>query len=135
MASNNIELVKSMKKELSIWNINSFAEFYLQIFEKYKSDYEYALDRFRKIRAKFEQELKKNKKLRVIPSQANYIMCEIVGEINSTTLSIVLLDKYNIFIKDLHNKAGIRGDKYFRVAIRTENENEQLIKALNQEIY
>lgn len=28
-----------MKKKVSIWNINSFAEFFMQIYPKYKEDY------------------------------------------------------------------------------------------------
>ena len=28
-----------MKKDVSIWNINSFAEYYLQIYEKYSKTY------------------------------------------------------------------------------------------------
>lgn len=38
-ATSNTELIARMKKEVPIWNINSFAEFYLQIFGKYEKDY------------------------------------------------------------------------------------------------
>ena len=32
-----------MKPRMSIWNINSFAEFYMQIVEKYNGDYKDAI--------------------------------------------------------------------------------------------
>ena len=36
----NQETIDEIKKQVAIWNINSFAEFYMQIEEKYKKDYE-----------------------------------------------------------------------------------------------
>ena len=33
LASNDLQLIADMKKDVAIWNINSFAEFYMQIFE------------------------------------------------------------------------------------------------------
>ncbi len=35
-ASSDVDLIARIKKEVSIWNINSFAEFYLQIYGKYE---------------------------------------------------------------------------------------------------
>ena len=35
LISSNMELIRDVKKDVSIWNINSFAEFYLQIYVKY----------------------------------------------------------------------------------------------------
>ena len=37
-ASSDVDLIARIKKEVSIWNINSFAEFYLQIYGKYEND-------------------------------------------------------------------------------------------------
>ena len=37
LASSDKSLVAFLKKDVSIWNINSFAEFYMQIFGKYES--------------------------------------------------------------------------------------------------
>ena len=42
LASSNEQLITTIKKDVSIWNINSFAEFYMQIFGKYEADYRYA---------------------------------------------------------------------------------------------
>lgn len=39
--SADTELISRLKEEVSIWNINSFAEFYMQIAEKYKADVSY----------------------------------------------------------------------------------------------
>ena len=39
LASADRELAAWLKKDVSIWNINSIAEFYMQIFGKYEQSY------------------------------------------------------------------------------------------------
>lgn len=129
-ASSNNKLIDYIKNDLSIWNINSFGEFYLQIFEKYKFDYEMGLHKFKHARDKFVEDLKTIDKLNVIPSQANYIMCEVLGDIDSYALTNILLNDYNLLIKDLSNKKGCKGKSYIRVAVRDEIDNEILVKSL-----
>lgn len=41
-ATSDMELINKMRKDVSIWNINSFAEFYMQIYGKYEKDYQKA---------------------------------------------------------------------------------------------
>ena len=74
LASGDAETIGKMKKDVAIWNINSFGEFYMQIEEKYRKDYAEALVRFREERSRFQNELAKIKGVRVIPSQANFVM-------------------------------------------------------------
>ena len=83
LISSNMELIRDVKKDVSIWNINSFAEFYLQIYGKYEKDYELACEMFCKERERFYQELRKVRYLRIIPSQANYFLCEVISEYSS----------------------------------------------------
>ncbi|MCH5264633.1 MAG: aminotransferase class I/II-fold pyridoxal phosphate-dependent enzyme [Lachnospiraceae bacterium] len=129
LASGDTKLIRQVKSDISIWNINSFAEFYMQIEEKYKKDYSEALELFKDTRNLFIQELEKISWIRVIPSQANYVMCELSGRYTAKEIATKLLSEYNILIKDLSEK--LKGDRQFiRIAIRTREENAQLIKAL-----
>ena len=41
-ASADKNIISSLRKDMAIWNINSFAEFYLQIYSKYDNDYRIA---------------------------------------------------------------------------------------------
>ncbi|MBE6499193.1 MAG: aminotransferase class I/II-fold pyridoxal phosphate-dependent enzyme [Methanobrevibacter thaueri] len=132
LASSNIELIDYIKKDLSIWNINSFAEYYLQIFEKYKQDYLEGLEKFKNARRIYIDELKTINNLKIIPSQANYIMCEVLGDINSYELTNKLLNDYNLFIKDLSDKKGCKGKSYIRIAVRDEIDNHKLAIALKE---
>lgn len=134
LASSDDELIAQMKKDVAIWNINSFAEFYMQIEEKYKKDYAVALDKLKEARKALTSELQKFSSLRVIPSQANYLMVELLGGITSKGLTKVLLHKHNIFIKDLSSKIN-RGEKQFvRIAVRNLEDNAKLVEALKKEL-
>ena len=132
LASGNTELIAKMKKDVAIWNINSFAEFYMQIYEKYRKDYVKALALFKEERARFVNELGKIAGLRVIPTQANYVMVELVADMTARELTKTLLIKYNLFVKDLSGK--VQAGEYLRFAVRNSEDNDKLICALKEEL-
>lgn len=131
MASGDEETIAFMKKDVAIWNINSFGEYYMQIEEKYKNDYSSALVQIRAERARFESELAAIEGIRVIHSQANYVMAEMTGEMTPHELLKRLLLKHDILIKDLTGKTG---GKYIRLAVRNSEDNDKLIAALRDEL-
>lgn len=132
LASGDERIIASMKKDVAIWNINSFGEFYLQIEEKYKKDYAEALVKIRAERKRYEAELSKVKGIRVIPSQANYVMVELDEDISPKELLKTLLIKYNILIKELTTKTN--GRNYLRLAVRNTEDNNVLIARLKEEL-
>lgn len=132
LASGDERIITSMKKDVAIWNINSFGEFYLQIEEKYKKDYAEALVKIRAERKRYEAELSKVKGIRVIPSQANYVMVELDEDISPKELLKTLLIKYNILIKELTTKTN--GRNYLRLAVRNTEDNNVLIAKLIEEL-
>lgn len=129
LASHNTKLISELKKDVAIWNINSFGEFYMQIFEKYKGDYTTAIEKFKEVRREYLEELSNVKNLRVVPTQANYVLCEILGDNTAYDITKRLLDEYDIFIKDLSSKKGFNG-QYIRVAVKRPEENRKLVEAL-----
>lgn len=133
LASGNTELLGKVYPELSIWNINSFAEYFLQSIVRYKKDYSEACNRIQKERERFSGLLSDIPYLNVFPSEANYLLCEITDTRTSTELAELLLDRYWIFIKDLKGKTGFDGSgQYIRLAIRTQAENDRLLAALGE---
>lgn len=132
LASSDQELIGRIRKDVSIWNINSFAEFYMQIFNKYESDYRQSCELFIAERAVFRKELEQIGWLRVIPSQANYFLCELSG-ITAAELALNLLEQHNILIKDCSSKKGFpSGRQFVRIAIRDRKDNAKLTAALSQ---
>ena len=130
MASGNVELIATMKKDVAIWNINSFAEFYMQIFNKYERQYREACARFVEERQRFEKRLRLVPHLRVLPSQANFFTCVLEGMYTSTELTELLLSKYEILIKDGETKKGMHGTNTVRIAIRDSVDNDRLCDVL-----
>ena len=130
LASGDQAEIAYLKKNVAIWNINSFAEFYMQIEEKYKKDYAVALVKIRAERARYLAELSAIEGIRVIPSQANYVMVEIVCDHTSKEITKRLLIEYNILIKDLSSKMG--GKQYLRLAVRDTKDNDKLVAALKE---
>ena len=133
LASSDINLIDAIKKDVSIWNLNSFAEFYMQIFSKYESDYHKACHKFAIEGERFWKELNTVSYLRAIPSQANYFLCEVLPPFTSHDLTVKLLNESNILIKDCSTKKAFGGRSYIRIAIRNREDNEMLIEVLKQD--
>ena len=132
LASGDTDTISAMKKDVAIWNINSFGEFFMQIEEKYKKDYENSLVKIRSERERFAGELSKIPGIRVIPSQANFIMIELIYDITPKELINNLLVKYELLVKELTAKT--EGKKYLRLAVRSTEDNDKLINALKAEL-
>ena len=132
LVSGNADMIRCLKKRVSIWNINSMAEFFMQILDKYKTDYEGSLHKIKSERKQFFESLSQIKTLKVYPSQANYFMCELLDGYTSEELVGRLL-KRNILIKDLTEKIK-NGRQYIRIAIRTNTENKRLVGILENNI-
>ena len=129
LASGDEALIEWMKKDVAIWNINSFAEFYMQIFGKYENDYRRACGKFIQERNRFFAALQAIPFLRVIPSQANYFLCEVKAPYTSAELTRCLLRK-NILIKDCSTKKVFGGKNYIRIAVRGKEDNDKLVEAM-----
>ena len=127
LASSNAALMTNLRRAVSIWNINSFAEFFLQILGKYEKSYQEAMNTFRAERNRFVSALADISYLRVIPSEANYVLCEVLAPHTPRELAIRLLKDHNILIKDCSVKCHA---PYIRLAVRDTKDNNQLIHAL-----
>ncbi len=144
------ELIQAIKKDVSIWNINSFGEFYMQICEKYRADYARSLEKIIRAREEFAEGLGRIPGLVCYPSQANFVMCRLeeavkreseektpakrkcaVPNRSAAWLTEALLSGYNILIKDLSGKQGLNGE-YIRLAVRRPEENERLLAAMRE---
>ena len=132
LASADVELIRRIRKDISIWNINSFAEFYMQIFGKYEKEYKQACHQFIAERRRFEALLKEIPYIRLIPTQANFFCLEVIEKYSSAELTKLLLERYNIMVKDCNSKTSLKGRNYIRISVRDEQDNDALIAALRE---
>ena len=132
MASADEVLIKEAKKYVSIWNINSFAEFFMQIFTKYSKDYHKACGSFQAERADFLSKLCEIPFIHVMPTQANFVLCEVKEPYCSMEIVKRMLREHNILLSACSAKKGLQGGKYLRIAIRGHQDNVRLIEAFKQ---
>ncbi len=133
LASADKALIAQMKKEVSIWNLNSFAEFFMQIYNKHEKDYQKACEKFVIERDSFECQLRTVPFLRVMPSQANYFLCEVLPPYTAKEIVIYMLRHHNILTRDCSLKPGLDPNKqYMRIAVRNHEDNTRLVEALKQ---
>ena len=129
MCSADTSIISKMKKSVSIWNINSFAEYFMQIYTKYEKDYKRACEKFIMERDCFEAQLRQIRFLRVMPSQANYFLCEVLNPYTAREIVLRTLKEHNILTRDCSDKTGFDGKQYMRIAVRSHEDNIRLIQA------
>lgn len=132
LASSNRKLMEILRENMPVWNINSFAEYFLQIFSLYKASYWNACDKIVQQRTYLQDKLAEISFLEVYPSQANYIMCRVTGKYQAKELATRLISEDKILIKDLSRKDGFQGKSFIRIAVKDEKENEELYRALKR---
>lgn len=131
LASSDQWLVDEIKKDVSIWNINSFAEFFMQIYNKYDKDYLKSAMLFRSERERFLEQLRGIPFLKVYDSEANYFLCEVLPPYGSHELVVTMLKKHSILLKDCSGKKAFDGRSLIRIAVRGRRDNDRLIKAFS----
>lgn len=132
VASSDKEMLQTMKESMAVWNINSFGEYFLQIINLFEKDYAVACDMIAAERNRFIEELKKIKFLKVYPSSANYVLCELKNGLKSKELAIKLLEEHDLLIKDLGDKVTFIGKQYIRLAVRDKADDDVLLKVLRE---
>lgn len=123
------ETIARMKKDVAIWNINSFGEFYMQIYGKYEKDYNKACHKFIAERERFYSLLQQIPYLHVMPSQANYFLCEVSDRFTSKELTQILLD-HDVLISNCGRKKNMGDRNLVRIAVRSMYDNNRLINIL-----
>ena len=129
LATGDTDMIKLMMKELSIWNINSFAEFFMQIEGEFRSDYLHSMHIFKEERKRFVSELGRIPNVRAIPTQSNFCMVELMNGVSAIGVSEKLLRR-DILVRSLTDK--ISTGQYMRVAIHNRAENDVFMEALRE---
>ena len=130
LACPNEMQAKLVQSHLSIWNINSFGEFFLQIVEKYAKEYTTGCRKIAEERVRFISELSKISFLEPFPSDANYILCRVKKPYDSKCLAVELWTKAQCLIKDCSSKKGFAGKSFVRLAVKSKEDDNQLLAAL-----
>ncbi len=130
LACGNETQARLIQSRLSIWNINSFGEFFLQIAEKYQKEYREGCRKMAAARARFFSGLKTIPFLDPFPSEANYILCRVKKPFDTQKLCVKLWLEMKCLVKDCSMKKGFEGKPFVRLAVKSVEENDVLLKEL-----
>lgn len=124
-------LTAQIKSNLIPWNVNGLAQLYMTHAVKDR-DYIQESKKFcKEQRETLSSALKNFNKLHVYPSTVNFILLKLTGKIQDAKQLQDLLMPFNILIRQCANYEGLDAS-YFRLAVRTEEENKKLLTALRK---
>jgi histidinol-phosphate/aromatic aminotransferase/cobyric acid decarboxylase-like protein/choline kinase len=133
----NTEFLQQIRSQIPIWNINSFAEFYVEIMLKHKNSLAKSYQRTIKDREAFADSLKSLSAVKkVYPSGANFLLVELKPGLSADSLSRRLIKDEKIYVKDISSKfkaVGATSD-FLRLAVRTPEDNKFLVDAMTKHL-
>jgi histidinol-phosphate/aromatic aminotransferase/cobyric acid decarboxylase-like protein len=127
----NLKFADAVRQGIHIWNINGFAEEFLRILPDFRNDFIKSCNQVRQDRDKLYENLNAFSQLSVYKPDANFIFCRLPDNgLNAPQLTKKLFVDHNIYIKHCLGKTLAHGDRFVRIASRTEQENTNLVDAL-----
>lgn len=130
----NAALLKQIDSHIPIWNMNSVAEFFLEIILKHRNALSQSIKQTIFDRDQFCNQLRSVGFIEeVFPSGGNFILVSL-GKNAPEPAAIVdsLLNDNNIYIKDVSDRFTIKKGKYLRFAVRLPEEIEKLTDCLRK---
>ncbi len=137
--SRNCLVNNAFEEHIPIWNINSFAEFFIEEALKYREKYLESLHRIKKDRDEFQKRLERISYLKVFKPYGNFIMVEIKEgfPFKAHGLKERLFSRHALLVKDLSPKiSGLykeyNGNGFLRFAVLKRADNDLLCKSLEE---
>lgn len=124
------DLAKRIRKNLPPWTVNSLAQV---VGARALADYDYresTIHGCRRLRTELVEMLLRFPQLKVYPSQANYLFVKLLDSTTTEELANHCL-KHGIMIRRCDNYQGLNSRSFFRVAVRTDQENTRLVEVLD----
>lgn len=111
------------------WNINGFAQFFLELFSKndFQKEYQVAREKYLENRSEFYENLKTLKNMTVYESHANFFIIDCGKNINKVFSD--LLFENNIYTRILNDKLDLDAT-FLRVACSNKNDNKIVFDSL-----
>ncbi|HEY9705178.1 MAG TPA: aminotransferase class I/II-fold pyridoxal phosphate-dependent enzyme, partial [Allocoleopsis sp.] len=131
--SANSQFNHYVRGKIPIWNLNSLAEYYLEIILKFRDNIKLSFQKTKEDRDKFTEELQKLPIVdRIYPSSGNFLLVRLNCDFNVKNHIIErLLSEHGIYIKDVSDR--FQGEKgYFRLAVRNGQDNQKFVQCFHQ---
>ena len=107
------------------------AQFFLEEIEKYLPEFAGSCKMVAEATEVLYQGLSTIPFIKVYPTNANFVLCEIVSDTTAEELASDLFNQFNMIVNNQSKKVGLNGE-FVRIASRTKEENLQIIDALRK---
>jgi threonine-phosphate decarboxylase len=125
------DVIQRLKEEQIPWSVNVLAQ---QVVSEILKDEAYARESRKFIQAErlfLLKALAEIEGIRPLPGTVNFLLCQLTREgLPSTQLAAMLAEK-GVLIRDCSTLRGLN-QQYFRIAVRTREENLKLLSALQR---
>ena len=128
-ATGNTERLAALRGDLPIWNINSFAQFFLEEMAQYQREYAESCREVIEATRLLVRGLNEVPFLYPYPTQGNFVLCWVLYGFTAQELTVRLFEDCRVLVNNWGSKDGLEGN-FIRIACRTEEENSRLIDAL-----
>ena len=126
-ATGNAERLADLRRDVPIWSINSFAQFFLEEMGNYRYEYYESCRQVREATRKLVQGLAKVPYLYPFPTQGNFVLCWLLYGFTGEELAAHLFEDSRILVNNCGSKEGLE-DNFIRIACRTEEDNARLVE-------
>ena len=131
LATADTARLSSIRSTLPLRNINSTAEFFLQIFGKYDKAYTAACLSLREESARVKAALTGIPHLQPIGCGGAYILCRVQPPLTAATIAADFLDHYGILLKDGSAEQGLAGyGSFLGIAVGEPSANDRVLQLL-----
>ena len=128
-ASGNTQFIAKLRAELPIWSINSLAQFFLEALGGYGSQFADSCAQVRRATQTLYQGLQSVPFLEPYPTRGNYVLCGTSSNLTGSGITARLFGEFGVLVNDCSGKRGL-DSRFFRIASRTTEENEALVRIL-----
>ena len=129
--SGDRDFVKDLRAALPIWSINSFAQFFLEHVGDYEAQFERSCEQVRNATDSLFRGLLTVDFVDPYPTRANYVLCRTQDPLTGSGVTERLFQDFGVLVNDCSGKSGL-DSRFFRVAARTTEENEGLVRILRE---
>ena len=128
----NSDKVKKLLSNGYLWNSNGLSEYFFRLLinDNFYSKYEKLRKKYIEEVKYFGQELKYINEIKVYPSNANFMLIELLDGSTAENFVSKMLIKYGIYLRNCNDKIGLDGE-FIRLASRSRSENRIIIKSIS----
>jgi len=132
MYSCDEEFIKYVLARIPIWNMNSLAEFAMEIILKHRITLAKSIAMTVRDRDSFARDLSEVSIVaEVFPSAANFVLFRLKDRVESHAVVETMLSEHSIYLKDVSDKFS-GGGSYLRLAVRLPHENKMVTDLLHE---